>query len=167
MVDVDLFILGKPKVTFWTLKTLASDDFDLSRLTERQQLAFFAAQSKKDGNILKVSPFRLDRLLAESAARCESPLKRQSSPILENAAPMPPDIINELTEEALDVRDSSILTENSDLPDIFDERTLFSDIAQEAEPLSVVGSWKGKLGRYLSHLQQIRDIKEELFSAHH
>ena len=41
-----------------------SDDFDVSRLTERQQVAFLSSQTGE--NPLKASPFRMDRILAES-----------------------------------------------------------------------------------------------------
>ncbi|PJF17189.1 hypothetical protein PSACC_02985 [Paramicrosporidium saccamoebae] len=70
--------VGRQKVSFWTLKTLASGDFDPKRLTERQQIAYFAAQSQAAGNPLMASPFRIDRLLASSIS--ETPLKAKDSP---------------------------------------------------------------------------------------
>lgn len=50
---------------------MASEDFDISRLTERQQVAYFAAQSvaAKDNNVLKASPFRIDRILATAGEK--------------------------------------------------------------------------------------------------
>lgn len=42
---------------------MASEDFDPSRLTERQQLAYFAAKSEGK---LELSPFRLDRLMVDN-----------------------------------------------------------------------------------------------------
>ncbi len=57
-------------MAFWSLCTLASEDFDPKRLTERQQVAYFAAVQAADGAprepgvALHSSPFRLDRLMA-------------------------------------------------------------------------------------------------------
>lgn len=63
----------KKSIHYWKLRTLASGDFDVSRLTVRQQVAFFTAQASTDGegaqSTLASSPFRLDRmLLAEGQA---------------------------------------------------------------------------------------------------
>lgn len=54
---------GRQKTRFWRLQTLASRDFDLSRLTERQQMAYIAAQASGFNPLLS-SPFRIDRILA-------------------------------------------------------------------------------------------------------
>lgn len=61
-------------MTFWSLKTLASDDFDASRLTERQQMALISAQSDASQNPLLHSPFRIDRIIASESIK--TPLKR-------------------------------------------------------------------------------------------
>jgi hypothetical protein len=52
---------------------MASEDFDISRLTERQQIAYFAAQSSTNKeNALRSSPFRIDRILADSTTNAPS-----------------------------------------------------------------------------------------------
>ena len=62
--------IDRQKTKFWQLRTLASKDFDLTRLTERQQMAYMAAQSTASNPLLN-SLFRMDRLLA----RNESPFE--------------------------------------------------------------------------------------------
>lgn len=56
---------------------MASDDFDINRLTERQQVSYFAAKSNDSKNPLLSSPFRLDHLLASQSPSSTSKLSSQ------------------------------------------------------------------------------------------
>lgn len=103
-------------MSFWRLKTLASEDFDVSRLTERQQIAFFSAQAQCSDNMLQASPFRLDRLLAEKKkGTTENKLQKE---FLNNS--------DKLYAKPLD----NCLTEEDDTMDV----TISSPSVEQVEP---------------------------------
>lgn len=56
---------------------MASEDFDVNRLTERQQVAYFAAKNSDSDNPLLSSPFRIDQLMASQSPSSTSKLSSQ------------------------------------------------------------------------------------------
>lgn len=68
---------------------MASEDFDVNRLTERQQVAYFAAKNSDSDNPLLSSPFRIDQLMASQSPSSTSKLSSQVDINTINTTTMP------------------------------------------------------------------------------
>lgn len=104
----------KKNVEFWSLKTLASQEFDLNRLTERQQMAMLkkkealcmhtstnAPDSNEERRILQsISPFVLDSMDFE--AERQFPVKKTTvrRPIAKENVPHQPEELIDISELA-------------------------------------------------------------------
>jgi hypothetical protein len=112
---ITTLLLGQRKVTFWTLKTFASEDFDPKRLTERQQMAYFAAQSHAVDNPLRASPFRLDRLLADSTVEPTVKYKKHMATAEGDSEPTARKALGPVPEEMLVMEGHDLLDLGSGL----------------------------------------------------
>ena len=106
-------------MTFWTLKTFASEDFDPKRLTERQQLAYFAAQSHAVDNPLRASPFRLDRLLADSTTEPTVKSKKYAANAESNSRLTVGNVLESVSEETLAQERHGLSSLSNELDNVF------------------------------------------------
>lgn len=150
--------IGRQKVSFWTLKTLASGDFDPKRLTERQQIAYFAAQTQAAGNPLMASPFRIDRLLASSISETPLKIKDNLQSSIANSH-LDESVLDTIVDhEAHDEVDSSfIIDKNEAIRDLF--LAEFSHCEREKSLMKL------HLENYVHALQEIHATKAAIAAS--